>query len=62
MDIAKVDPQAFQKIWKRHFLGDIEKSFEEVTPIDPEPHHFKISQQIQLLEASNLLAKLGRGW
>ena len=40
MDIVKVDPLAFQKISKRHFLEDIEKSFQEVTPISPEPHHF----------------------
>ena len=40
VDIVKVDPQAFQKNQKRHFFRDIEKSFQEVTPIGPEPHHF----------------------
>ena len=40
MDIMKVDSQAFQKNQKRHFLRDIEKSFQEVTLIGPEPHQF----------------------
>ena len=40
VDIVKVDPQAFQKNQKRHFFRDIEKSFQEVTPIGPEPHQF----------------------
>ena len=40
MDIVKVDPQAFQKNQKRHFFRDIEKPFQEVTPIGPEPHQF----------------------
>ena len=40
MDIMKVDPQAYQKNQKRHFFRDIEKSFQEVTPIGPEPHQF----------------------
>ena len=40
LDIVKVDPQAFQKNQKRHFFRDIEKSFQEVTPIGPEPHQF----------------------
>ena len=65
MDIVKVDPQAFQKNQIRHFFRDIEKSFQEVTPICQEPHHFfllEISQQIQSLEASKLLAEMGRGW
>ena len=55
MDIVKVDPQAFQKNQKRHFFRDIEKTFQEVTPIGPEPHHFfrfKTSQQMRSLEAS----------
>ena len=60
-----MDPPAFQKISKCHFLGDIEKSFQEVTPIGPEPHHFfflfKLSQQIQSLEASKFLAEMGLG-
>ena len=65
MDIVKVDLSLFQKISKRHFLRDIEKSFQEVTPIGPEPHHFflfKISQQIWSLEASKVFAKMGCGW
>ena len=40
VDIVKVDPQAFQKNQKRHFFRDIEKSFQEVTPIGPEPYQF----------------------
>ena len=40
IDIVKVDLLAFQKISKRHFLRGIEKSFQEVTPIGPEPHIF----------------------
>ena len=48
------------------FFRDIKKSFQEVTPIGPEPHQFfflfKISQQIRSLEASKVLAKIGRGW
>ena len=40
VDVVKVDPQAFQKNQKRHFSRDIEKSFQEVTPIGPEPHQF----------------------
>ena len=65
MDIVKVDPQAFQKNQKHHFFRDIEKSFQEVTPIGPEPHQFflfKMSQQIRSLEASKVLAKMGCGW
>ena len=61
----KVDPQAFQKNQKRHFFRDIEKSFQEVTPMGPEPHHFvlfRILQKIWLLEASKVLAKMDRGW
>ena len=60
----KVDPQAFQKNWKRHFFKDIEKFFQEVTPIGPEPSQFflfRISQQIRSLEASKVLAKMGCG-
>ena len=65
MDIVKVDPQAFQKNQKRHFFRYIEKSFQELTPIGPEPHRFflfEISQQIRSLEASKVLAKMGLGW
>ena len=40
MDIVKVDLLLVRKISKRHFLRDIEKSFQEVTPIGPEPHQF----------------------
>ena len=40
VDIVRVDPLAFQKNQKRHFFRDIEKSFQEVTPIGPEPHQF----------------------
>ena len=40
MDIVKVDLLTFQKISKRHFLRDIEKPFQEVTPIGPEPNQF----------------------
>ena len=62
----RVDPQAFPKNQKRHFFRDIEKSFQEVTPIGPEPQQFfflfRISQQIRSLEASKVLAKMGRGW
>ena len=40
MDILKVDALARQKNSKRHFFGDISKSFQEVTPMGPEPHQF----------------------
>ena len=40
VDIVRVDPQAFEKNQKRHFFRDIQKSFQEVTPIGPEPHQF----------------------
>ena len=40
VDIMRVDPQAFQKNQKPHFIRDIQKSFQEVTPIGPEPHQF----------------------
>ena len=36
----KVDALARQKNSKRHFLEHISKSFQKVTPMDPEPHHF----------------------
>ena len=36
----KVNLLAFQKISKHHFLRNIEKSFQEITPKGPEPHHF----------------------
>ena len=65
MDIVKVDSLLVQKISKCHFFRDIEKSFKEVTPIGLEPHNFfllKISQQIRSLEASKVLAEMGRGW
>ena len=40
MDIVKVDLLLVQNISKCHFLGDIGKSFQEVTPIGLKPHHF----------------------
>ena len=40
VDIVKVGSLAFQKISKCHLLQDIEKSFQEVTTIGPEPHQF----------------------
>ena len=58
-------PTARSKNFKTPFLRDIEKSFQEVTPMGPEPHHFflfEISQQIWLLEASKVSAKMGHGW
>ena len=62
----KVDPLLVRKISKRNFLRDVEKSFQEITPMGPEPHHFfslfEISQQIWLLEASKVSAEMGRGW
>ena len=36
----KVDALARQKNSKRHFLEDISKFFQEVTPMGPEPHQF----------------------
>ena len=65
MDIVKVDLLLVQKISKHHFLRDIEKSFQEVTPMGPEPHHFflfEIIQQIKFLEASKVSAEMDRGW
>ena len=49
----KVDQLAFQKISKRHFLRDIEISFQEVTPIGSEPHHFFPFQNI----STNIVAR-----
>ena len=40
MDIVKVDALAWQKNSKRHFLRDISKSFQEDTPMGPEPRQF----------------------
>ena len=40
VDVVKVDALARQKNSKRHFLEDISKSFQEVTPMGPEPHQF----------------------
>ena len=40
VDILKVDLLLVQKISLCHFLRDIEKPFQEVTPMGPEPHHF----------------------
>ena len=36
----KVELLLIQKFSKCHFLRNIEKSFQKVTLIDPEPHHF----------------------
>ena len=58
-------PSACSKNFKTPFLRDIEKSFQEVTPMSPEPHHLfllEISQQIWLLEASKVSAEMGCGW
>ena len=66
VDIVKVDPSLVRKISKRHFLRDIEKSFQEDTPMGPEPRQFfflfEISQQIWLLEAYKVSGKMGCGW
>ena len=35
-----LDTLLVRKISKRHFLKDIENSFQEVTQIGPEPRHF----------------------
>ena len=53
------------KNFKKPFYKDIENSFHEVTHIGLEPHQiffFKISQQVQLLETSKVVAKMGCGW
>ena len=58
-------PSACSKNFKTPFLRDIEKSFQEVTPMSPEPHHFflfKIFKQVWLLEASKVSAKMDRSW
>ena len=60
-----LDTLLVRKISKRHFLKDIKNSFQEVTQIDPEPRHFflfQISQQIELLQTSKILAEMGRSW
>ena len=33
-------PKLVRKISIRHFLRNIEKNFQVVTPMGPEPHHF----------------------
>ena len=38
--IIYLDTLLVQKISKCHFLKDIEKSFQEVTPMSPEPRYF----------------------
>ena len=53
MDILKVDALAWQKNSKRHFLGDISKSFQKVIPMGPEPHHFFSFSNI----ATNMVAR-----
>ena len=54
------------RISKLHFLKDIANSFHQVTHIGLETHQiffiFKVSQQIQTLEMSKVLAEMGRGW
>ena len=54
------------KKFKTPFLKDIESSFHEVTHIGLEPHQFfflfTISQQIQSLERSKVVAEMGHGW
>ena len=40
VNIVKVDSQALQKKSKTPFFRDIEKPFQEVTPIGPEHHQF----------------------
>ena len=52
------------KNFKTPFFGGIESSLHEVTHIGLEPHQFfsfKISQQIWLLEAYKVSAKMGCG-
>ena len=53
VDIVKVDLLLVRKISKRHFLRDIEKSYQDVTPIGPEPHHFFPFQNI----STNMVAR-----
>ena len=53
MDILKVDALAWQKNSKRHFFGDIENSFHELTHIGLEPHQFFSFQNI----STNTLAR-----
>ena len=40
VDVVKMEDLARQKNSKRHFLEDISKSFQEVTPMGQEPHQF----------------------
>ena len=61
----KLDALAGPKKSKHLFLDGIENSLHEVTHIGLEPHQFFLFekfQQIQLLEAFKVLAKIGRGW
>ena len=66
VDIMKMDTLARSKISKCHFSKDIENSFHEATHIGLEPHQFfflfRISQQIQSLETSKVLAEMAHGW
>ena len=59
----KVDSLLVQKVSKKHHFLDVEKSFQTVTPIGVEPHHFlfffRISQQIRSLK---VLAKMDHRW
>ena len=48
-----MDSLLIRKISKYHFLRDIEKSYQEVTPIGPEPHHFFSFKNM----ATNMIAR-----
>ena len=64
MDVLKVDALAWQKNSKRHFLEDISKSFQEVTPMGPQPHQFFSFSNIStnmVARGIQVLAEMGRG-
>ena len=57
-----LDPQVDPKTLKRHFIQDIQNSFQCVTGVGLKPSQFflfKISQQIRSLEAFKILAEMG---
>ena len=58
MDVVKVDALARRKNSKRHILRDISKSFQEVTPMDPEPHQFFSFSNI----STNMVARGNRSF
>ena len=60
MDILKVDALAWQKNSKRHFLGDISKSFQEVIPMGPEPHQFLSFSNISTNMVARGIQSFGR--